>query len=943
MAADSSIHRNTPSLTVNDGRGLPVRQVAYLRTVADVPVEALVTRLRHDIAGRLVEQQDPRLSVPNLVNVFGLSDQPLKIDSVDAGLGVILPGLAGEEQQRWDARGNHWRTTYDDQLRAVRRDVNAMAGVEKMTYADATEDAGHNLRGQMIELEDASGSLKFHSYALTGPALRETRTFHDDKAFVSRRTFSPLNTVLETIDAAGHKQQPTYDVAGQLIHTRLQTNGQLNWHTVLNSAQYNADGQITEQHAGNGVISRWNYRAADGRLHRHYAKKSSGEKLQDYEYEYDAVGNITRILDHAYIPTFFRNQLVDGHREFSYDSLYRLIRATGYSDAPPKDDPGRPQPTDPNDRRNFIETYDYGPGDNLVKTTHVRDGANHTFETSIDPASNHGVRWKPGDPPPEFAKLFDPAGNLLALQPGQPMQWNLHGELEKVTLVDRNGSSANDEECYGYSQEKRIYKRHETHTTKVSHFHEVRYLPELEIRTKDNGEELHVITLDIGPGGARCLHWEKDPANIGADQLRFTLADHLGSAVKELDAQAQLISEEGYRPFGVTAFYTKRSAIEVGYKTVRYSGKEMDATSLYYYGARYYAPWLGRWISADPAYAVDGLNMYAFVGNNPIARVDADGQTWLSFPAIETSEQRDTRKAASAAKQAQYQANMTLSRAVDRHKKILELTTRRAQEAEQQILNHQSAQAHGKSAAIRTATHLGNQTLSYGAGIGLGAVGAVMGSVAGPVGVALGIFLGFVVKKSVSMGLDFVSERMGLSASVKFKSSKLSSARIVKKGEYKTMNYGSYVLNKFRAIVQGMIAMNRKGWLRGGKEVGPVVASVVMKITKTPFASEISAALSTIAGTFEILHEVAGAGEPLSPEKKANADANIDGMVNVLNASLGELQNHFANANRESIHTYRPLNKVFGSAPGDSMASLADATGHTIAQLRRTQNLIRAA
>lgn len=625
------IHRHTPSLIVNDGRGLPIRQVAYLRAIAGAPVETLITRLRHDNAGRLVEQQDPRLSVPNFVKLFGLSEQSLKVDSVDAGPSLTLPGLAGEELQRWDARGNHRCTTYDDQLRALRLDVNAMPGAEKMAYADATQDPGHNLRGQMIELEDSSGSVKFHSFALTGPALRETRTFHDNKAFVSRRTFSPLNTVLETIDAAGHKQQPTYDVAGQLIHTRLQTNGQLNWRTVLNSAQYNADGQITEQHAGNGVTSRWNYRAADGRLHRHYAQKSSGETLQDLRYEYDAVGNITRILDHAYIPTFFRNQLVDGHREFSYDSLYRLIRATGYSDAPPKDNPGRPQPTNPNDRRNYIETYEYDPGDNLVKTIHERDDASHTFEMSIDPASNRGVRWKPGDPPPEFAKLFDPAGNLLALQPGQPMQWNLHGELEKVTLVERNGSSANDEEYYGYSLGKRIYKRHETHTTKVSHFHEVRYLPELEIRTKDNGEELHVITLDIGPGGARCLHWEKDPANIGADQLRFTLADHLGSAVKELDAQAQLISDEGYLPFGVTAFFTKHSALEVDYKTVRYSGKEMDVTRLYYYGSRYYADWLGRWVSADPAGTVDGLNLYAFVGNNSIIHVDKTGNAKALF------------------------------------------------------------------------------------------------------------------------------------------------------------------------------------------------------------------------------------------------------------------------------------------------------------------------
>ncbi len=619
------IHRHTPSLIVNDGRGLPIRQVAYLRAIAGAPVETLITRLRHDNAGRLVEQQDPRLSVPNFVNVFGLSEQPLKVDSVDAGPSLTLSGLAGEELQRWDARGNHWRTTYDDQLRAVRLDVNAMAGVEKMTYADATQDPGHNLCGQMIELEDSSGSVKLHSFAMTGPALRETRTFHDGKAFVSRRSYSPLGAELTQTDAGGHQRLSTYDVTGQLNRVQLQINGQTTWQTVLQDAQYSASGQIIEQQAGNGVTSHWHYRAADGRLHRHCAQKGSGPVLLDFEYEYDRMGNITRILDHAYTPTYFRNQRVEGHQTFDYDTLYRLMRATGYSDAPPSDNIGPPQPTDPADRRSYVEHYKYDHGDNLLKTTHVRDATSHTFEMFIDPVSNRGVRWKPGDPPPDFSQLFDRAGNLQALQPGVPMHWNARGELEKVTLIDRNGGRANDEEYYRYSQGQRVYKRHDTHTTKVSHFHEVRYLPGLEIRTKHNGEELHVITLDIGPGGARCLHWKKDPANIGADQLRFTLPDHLGSAVRELDTQARLITDERYLPFGGTAVYTRHSAVEVDYKTVRYSGKEMDVTRLYDYGSRYYADWLGRWVSADPAGTVDGLNLYAFVGNNPLRFIDLQG------------------------------------------------------------------------------------------------------------------------------------------------------------------------------------------------------------------------------------------------------------------------------------------------------------------------------
>uniref|UniRef100_UPI0013DAE647 RHS repeat-associated core domain-containing protein n=1 Tax=Stenotrophomonas maltophilia TaxID=40324 RepID=UPI0013DAE647 len=62
------------------------------------------------------------------------------------------------------------------------------------------------------------------------------------------------------------------------------------------------------------------------------------------------------------------------------------------------------------------------------------------------------------------------------------------------------------------------------------------------------------------------------------------------------------------------------------YKTHRYSGKERDATGLYYYGYRYYQPWAGRWLSSDPAGTVDGLNLFRMVRNNPVTLRDDDGR-----------------------------------------------------------------------------------------------------------------------------------------------------------------------------------------------------------------------------------------------------------------------------------------------------------------------------
>jgi insecticidal toxin complex protein TccC len=623
----ANLHRRTPALAVSDARGLPVRQVAYLRAVADDTATALVTRQYHNHAGRLVEQWDPRLSVPlisvpSLISVHSLVGALLKSDSVDAGWRLNLPGLAGEPLQRWDARDVHWRTTFDGQLRVVTL-AESDEVIDRFTYADASADAGHNQRGQLLEQQDRSGSLRTDCFALAGQPLTETRTFSDGEAFTSQRRFSPLGAVLEQTDAGGHRQQSRYGLAGQLKQTHLQINGKTCWQAVLLDAQYNAADQITEQLAGNQLRSQWTYDPADGRLHTQSSRKDSGAVLQDFEYFYDPVGNITRIEDHAFQPRYFANQLIDGHRDFTYDSLYRLTSATGHDDAPPSDIPGLPQPSDPSNRLNYRQTYQYDHGGNLIELRHVRAGNNYTRQMRIDPNSNRGVCWKPGDAEPDFDKLFDRHGNQQAIHLGKILNWNARDELHQVILLARENHNS-DAERYEYSQGVRVFKRHDYLAAKAEHFHQVRYLPGLEIRTRDNGEELHVISV----GNARCLHWRtKQPEGINVDQLRYNLEDHLGSCVMELDQQAQLISQEGYYPFGETAWMLARSAIEVSYRFIRYSGKEMDVSGLYYYGARYYAPWLQRWVSPDPASDVDGLNLYGFVGNNPMRFVDPDGNS----------------------------------------------------------------------------------------------------------------------------------------------------------------------------------------------------------------------------------------------------------------------------------------------------------------------------
>lgn len=730
----ASIHWRTPSLSVSDGRGLPVRQVAYLRTVEGDTPSALVTRQHHDVAGRLVAQQDPRLPTANTTSVFALNDIAVFTNSQDSGWRLLLPGRAGEPGHRWDERGHVWQSTFDEQLRVVQLEVsgNGENQLDTFTYAPGSAEADSNLRGRLIRQTDPSGSLDITGYALTGQALVEKRTFHDNEAFTSHQVFSPLGAVLEQTDAGGHRRASRYGVAGQLRQMELQVETKVT--QVLLDAQYNANNQIISQLAGNGVLSQWTYDPADGRLHTRTSQKTAHPRLQDLQYFYDRIGNIIRIEDHAFEPVCFANQRVDGHREFNYDSLYRLIRATGHDDALPPDIPGLLRPPDERNRLNYTQTYSYDDGGNLIELRHQRDGNSRTRTMYIDQKSNRGVRWETGDEPPDFGIWFDPHGNQRKLRHGPSLQWSRRDELERVDLVIRQDSD-NDAEYYQYSAGQRVLKCHEWFTDKVRHFHQVRYLPGLEIRRKDNGEELHIISL----GNARCLHWAQRSVPID-DQIRYTLEDHLGSCVMELNEDAVVTSAEGYYPFGETAWMAPESEIE--YRFIRYSGKEMDVSGLYYYGARYYAPWLQRWVSADPAGDVDGLNLYGFVGNNPIVHVDQTGAFKVVFDLV--------RKAVGIFDQAQTAAEQLHNLTTEFDGLIPE---------GQNIEEVRKSMTFGKFITSRA----GIKSVFYGIGKGI-AIGSVIGTVVPGIGNAIGSGAGAIAGAIVFPVLRYHFFKKGLKA-----------------------------------------------------------------------------------------------------------------------------------------------------------------------------------
>ncbi|MDD2050733.1 RHS repeat-associated core domain-containing protein [Pseudomonas putida] len=660
------MYHHTPTLTVHEGRGLKVRQVAYHRaepaetTEPAEPAQARITASTYDLSGRAIASRDPRLFAqggePNQSTIFSLSGTPLLTLSVDAGWRLSLGGVAGQVLENWDSRDSHWQTDYDALLRPVQRCEqvadHASRVAERFSYAGmSAEEAAHNRCGRMIRHDDNAGSLRLNDYDLGGQVLSETRRFLasvelpdwpdtliDRDALLERESGAtslsrpgPTGEVLEQTDAQGNRRILRHNVAGALRELQLTlVGGQPQ--RVLSAIRYNAFAQVEAQTAGNGVISQAEYDPADGRLRRLSATRNGRQRLQDLVYDYDPVGNVLSIEDLSQPIHYFANQRVEPISEYRYDSLYQLIEASGREALGASIGPGLPGlspiPGDTSQLLNYRQFYQYDAGGNLQMLRHVGQQS-YTRRMLVSDSSNRALPWPDGSPSPEPDNGFDANGNLHTLQPGQSLRWDALNQLRSTRQVAR-AQAQDDQEQYVYDAGGKRLRKVTTRQARVrAQCSEVRYLPGLEIRSDSaSGERLAVLTLQAGRCSLRCLHWsEGKPDGIGNDQLRYSLDDHLGSSTLELDAEAAILSHEGYYPYGGTAWWAAHSALEAQYKTIRYSGKERDASGLYYYGFRYYAPWLQRWINPDPAGNVDGLNLYRMVVSNPVTYLDVDGLT----------------------------------------------------------------------------------------------------------------------------------------------------------------------------------------------------------------------------------------------------------------------------------------------------------------------------
>src|SRR3546814_4121660 len=118
-----------------------------------------------------------------------------------------------------------------------------------------------------------------------------------------------------------------------------------------------------------------------------------------------------------------------------------------------------------------------------------------------------------------------------------------------------------------------------------------------------------------GPGVDAPLVWYE---GAGTTARRWLHADERGSVIAVTDSSGATLAINSYDAWGIPA------ASNLG--RFQYTGQAwIPEIGLYYYKARVYSPTLGRFLSADPIGYGDGMNMYAYVGNDPVNRADPLG------------------------------------------------------------------------------------------------------------------------------------------------------------------------------------------------------------------------------------------------------------------------------------------------------------------------------
>ncbi|OAA70033.1 YD repeat-containing protein [Akanthomyces lecanii RCEF 1005] len=669
-----------------------------------------------DVQGMPVKLEDS-LGRETATNIFAIGGWIMSETHMDNGTRWTLPDVSGIPILTWNARGQRFRTEYDRKRRIVGlhiRDGENESLVEASKYGETGADPElYNANGRIVLAYDQTGTTRTPKYDFKGNLGESTRQLACDyktaldwsspqklalqeEEFVETVSYDALGKPTKTILPDGTMTSYHYNERGLIRKVETNVKDAASVDSVIDDIEYDAKGQRSKIRQGNGMHTLFHYdkntfrvcrietirvrkrspsrsrsRSQSGnssegdhgaRPRRKSSHRERREHLQDLNYVFDALGNITHVTDKASQPIFFRNHRVEAMQTFTYDSLARLVEATGREhigqmhmardrhgagNSTPSADGRVDHPNDAKAMGRYVEKYVYDAVNNIQSLRHANltDGQSYTRRYYYEEKSlvapsqqnNRLSRTSVGDVTETYHYDGSEAepGNMSSM-PGLPSMVYDYGErMVRSVQTCGKGSEARETIYYRYDATgKRVRKviERQAESEKPKVLKETIYIGgAFEVFRKYAGGgdvSVEVHSLRIIESGRQLLLVEK--RTLGGDSrapgllYRYQLGNFQGSATVEVDENANVLSYEEFTPYGVSSVSSVFRETEVP-KRYRFLGKERDETGLYHFGVRYYAPWLGRFVSADPKGSADGSNLYQYAHGNPTMLADPSG------------------------------------------------------------------------------------------------------------------------------------------------------------------------------------------------------------------------------------------------------------------------------------------------------------------------------